>query len=192
MEIAWAAGVGIGLSALIGFRAFIPMAVFILMARLGWVGLLGDFKVQETPLDFLQSDAAIVVLSVLVVLEIILTRVSSLSKAERTLRLPLATAAGALVFSAALSGPVEGLGHFAAVPAGALMVLIGIYVHGGLVTVGEGRDPGPALDFGVLVLAVAVMLLPPAGYVIGIITLWLAMRVRRLKKIKYKGLRVLA
>lgn len=192
MEIAWAAGVGIGLSALIGFRAFIPMAVFILMARLGWVGLLGDFRVQETPLDFLQSDVAIVVLAVLVLFEIVLTRVSSLAKAERTLRMPLATAAGALVFSAALSGPVEGLGHFAGVPAGALIVLIGIYVHGGLVMVGEGRDPGPALDFGVLVLSVAVMLLPPAGYVIGIITLWLAMRVRRLKKIKYKGLRVLA
>ena len=192
MEIAWAAGAGIGLSALIGFRAFIPVAVYILMARLGWAGLLGDFRVQETPLDFLQSDVAIAVLAVLVVLEIVFTRVASLSKVENMLRLPLVVAAGALIFSAALSGPIDGLGHFAGVPAGALMVLIGIYVHGGLVTVGEGRDPGPALDFGVLVLSVIIMLVPPAGYIIGIITLWLAMRVRRLKKIKYKGLRVLA
>ena len=192
MEIAWAAGVGIGLSVLIGFRAFIPVAVYILMARLGWVGLLGDFKAQETPMDFLQSDAAIAVLAVLVVLEIIFKRVSSLSKAERTLRLPLAMAAGALVFSALLSGPVESPGYFVGVPAGALMVLIGIYVHGGLVTIDEGRDPGPALDFGVLVLSVLIMLVPAAGCVMGIITLWLAIRVRRLKKIKYKGLRVLA
>ncbi|MFA6001332.1 MAG: DUF4126 domain-containing protein [Thermoleophilia bacterium] len=192
MEIAWAIAAGIGLSALIGFRAFIPVAVFILMARLGWTGLLGDFKLQETPLDFLQSDAAIAVLAVLVVLEIVFTRVSGLSKVERMLRLPLATATGALVFSAVLSGPVESPIYFVGVPAGALMVLTGIYVHGGLVMVGEGRDPGPALDFGVLILSVLIMLVPPAGYVMGIIILYLALRVRRLKKIKYKGLRVLA
>jgi len=57
---------------------------------------------------------------------------------------------------------------------------------------GDGTDRGPALDFSVLALSTAMMLVPPAGYLFGVVAVWLAARVRRLRKMKYKGLRVLA
>lgn len=189
MAIAWAIGVGIGLSALAGFRAFLPAAVFIFMARLGWAW---GFQVQDTPFDFLQSNAAIAVLLLLAVLEVILTRAGSLASVERTLRRPLAAAAGALLFAAALAGEFPDWQHFLGIPAGLGIAFLGFYVYRGMMLVGEGRDPGPALDISVLVLSVLMMLLPPAGYAFGLVIIWLAIRVRRLKKMKYKGLRVLA
>lgn len=189
MGIAWAIGAGTGLSALAGFRAFLPLAVYMLMARMGWAW---GFKVEDTPFNFLMSNVAIAILLVLVVVEVIITRITSLSAIERTLRLPLAAAAGALLFSASLSGEFPEWQHFLGIPAGLTAALLGFYVYRGLIHMGEGSDPGPALDISVIALSIITMLLPPAGYLLGIITVWLALRVRRLKKMKYKGLRVLA
>lgn len=189
MAIAWAIGAGIGLSALAGFRAFLPVAVYILMARLGWVW---GFEVEDTPFDFLQSNAAIAVLLALVVMEVIFTRVGSLAAVEKSLRLPLEAAAGAVLFSAAMAGEFPEWQHFLGIPAGLTLAMLGLYVYRGMLLVGEGRDPGPALDISVLFLSAIMMLLPPAGYALGLATVWLAFRVRRLKKMKFKGLRVLA
>lgn len=189
MAIAWAIGAAIGLSGLAGYRAFLPVATFIFMARMGWVW---GFKVQDTPFDFFQSDAVIVALLALVVLEVLFTRAGPLQKLERSGRLPVAGAAGALLCPAALAGELPGALHFLGIPLGLTLALLGFYVYRGLMLVGEGRDPGPALDVTVLFFSVMIMLLPPAGYVIALVTIWLAARVRRLKKMKYKGLRVLA
>ncbi|MHB0866889.1 MAG: DUF4126 family protein [Thermoleophilia bacterium] len=189
MAIAWAIGAAIGLSGLAGYRAFLPVATFIFMARMDWAW---GFKVQDTPFDFLQSDVVIAVLVVLVVVEVLLSRIGPLQKAERSLRLPVAGAAGALLCPAVLSGEISGAAHLLGVPLGLVLALLGFYVYRGLMLVGEGRDPGPALDISVLFLSVVVMLLPPAGLAIALVTIWLAARVRRLKKMKYKGLRVLA
>jgi hypothetical protein len=189
MALAWAIGAGLGLSFLAGFRAFLPVAVFIFMARMGWVW---GFEVQGTSFDFLQSNVAIVILAALVVVEVLFTRIGDLAVIERALRMPFAAAAGALLFSAALAGELSGWQHFLGIPLGLLAALLGFYVYRGLTLVGEGRDPGPALDISALVLSVLMMLVPPAGYVFALANLWLAVRVRRLKKMKYKGLRVLA
>lgn len=189
MEAAWAIGAGAGLAGLAGFRAFIPLAVYILMARMGWVW---GFQVDDNPMDFIISDLAAVVLLVLVVLEVLMTRVKALVPVEKALRLPLSVAAGALIASAAMAGEFPGAAHFAGIAIGAVMALLGSYVLRGLVMIGEGRDPGPALDISILILSVLMMLVPPAGYVLAVLLIFLAVRIRRLRRLKYKGLRVLA
>ena len=159
------------------------------MARLGWVW---GFEVDNNPMDFLISDAAVVILLVLVVLEVLMTRVTALIGVERILRLPLSLVAGALVMSAALAGEFPGAAHFAGIPVGVALALVANYVLRGLIMIGEGRDPGPALDISVLMLSILLLLLPPLGYVLTLVVVYLAFRVRRLKRLKYKGLRVLA
>lgn len=190
MEIAWAIGAGAGLALLAGFRAFIPMAVFMLIARLEWVW---GFSVRDNPLDFLQTGTAVLVLLGLVVVEVIFTRVPVLAGVERFLRLPLSVAAGALLLAAAIACEAGENGlYLLGLPFGAVLSLLGVYIHRGLMAAGEGRDPGPALDLSVLAVSVLVMLVPPSGYALLAFALWLAWRVRKLKRVKYKGLRVLA
>ncbi|RJQ43618.1 MAG: DUF4126 family protein [Gaiellales bacterium] len=185
----WAIGAGVGLASLAGNRAFAPLAVFILMARMDW---LPWFGVEESPLDFIFSDVAVVILLLLVVLEVIMTRLTLLMLVERLLRLPFALVSGALLCGAAVAHEAPGWGYIAGIAGGALLAALGYYVHSGIVIAGEGRDPGPALDLAVLVLAATILLLPQAGYAYLLAIFWLSIRVRRLKRLKYKGLRVLA
>lgn len=187
MEIAWALGAGAGLATLAGFRAFIPLAIFMLMARMDW---LWGFSINDTPYDFLYSDVAVFILLALVILEVVLTRVASLAKLERQLRLPAAFIAGALLMTAAMAGEVPG--YWAGLIAGAALALLGVYVHRGMMLVGEGKDPGPLLDIALAILAAVVMLVPPAGYLLLLFVFFLAYRIRRFRRLKYKGLRVLA
>ncbi len=189
MEAAWAIGAGAGLASLAGFRAIVPLAIYILMARLGWVW---GFKVDDNPMDFMISSIAVGGLLALIALEIVMTRVKALAAFERNLQLPLSAGAGALLMSAAMAGTYPGLVHFVGIPAGVALAMAGIYDRRGMAMVGEGRDPGPALDFSVVVLSILMMAVPPAGYLMVLITLYLASRVRRLRRLKYKGLRVLA
>ena len=128
----------------------------------------------------------------LVVLEVILTRASFLETVERGLRLPAAVIAGGLLMAAAIAAVVQEPWHWAGLVAGAALPLLGVYVHRGTLQVSEGRDPGPVLDITVLLLAALMMLVPPAGYLLLLFMIWLAYRVRRLKRRKYKGLRILA
>ncbi|MHB1382298.1 MAG: hypothetical protein ACYCXJ_08785 [Thermoleophilia bacterium] len=185
----WAIGAGVALASLAGVRAFAPLAVFIIMARLEW---LTWFAVEESPMDFLFSRPAVLVLFALVLLEIIMTRVTMLVLVERLLRLPFALASGALLLGATVAHEASGWGYIVGIAVGLALAVLGLYVHSGLVIAGEGRDPGPALDLAVLVLAALFLLLPPAGFLFLLAMGWLALRVRRLKRLKYKGLRVLA
>lgn len=185
----WAIGAGVGLALLAGFRAFAPLAVFMLLARMDW---LPWFAVEKSPMDFIVSDVAVVLLLILVVLEILMTRVTMLMLIERLLRLPLALASGAILGGAAVAHEASGWGYLAGIAAGILLAALGLYAHSGLVIAGDGEDPGPALTLVVIILTALVLLLPQAGFVFLLAMLWLAMRVRRLKRLKYKGLRVLA
>ena len=189
MEVFFAIGAGAGLATLAGVRAFLPLAVFMFMARIDW---LWGFTVKGASLDFLLTDTAIVVLLALVVLEVILTRASFLETVERGLRLPAAVIAGGLLMAAAIAAVVQEPWHWAGLVAGAALALLGVYVHRGTLQVSEGRDPGPVLDITVLLLAALMMLVPPSGYLLLLFMIWLAYRVRRLKRRKYKGLRILA
>ncbi len=187
LAIFFAIGAGAGLATLAGVRAFLPLAVFMFMARLGWQW---GFSVDDTAYDFLQSDAAVYVLLALVIIEVILTRVSSLAALERLLRLPLSLAAGALLMAASIAA--EAPWFWSGLVPGAILVYLGIYAYRGLMDVAEGKDPGIALDLSVLFLSVLMMLAPPLGFLLAVFIAWLALRVRRLKRQKYKGLRVLA
>ena len=189
MEAAWAIAAGAGLASLAGFRPVIPLVVYMIMARLGWVW---GFPVADNPMDFMISDIALAALAALVVFQTMATHIQALFNIERLIRMPLSVVSAALIMSAALAGTFPGIGHFAGIPVGVALALIGFYVYRGLIMVGEGRDPGPALDMSVLFLSVLMMLVPPAGYLVLIVVFYLAGRVRRLKKLKYKGLRVLA
>lgn len=189
MEIAWAIGAGSGLASLCGFRALVPLTVFVVFARLD---IIWSVTTKDTPFDFMQSYAVIGALVLLALIEIVITYTPSLSKIERTIRLPLGIVAGAIVFTALLSGPLASPLYLIGVPAGAAVALLGWYVRGGIMMLGGGRDPGPAMDLLVLILSVAAAALPPAGYLLFAAVVVLALRVRRMKKMKYKGLRVLA
>ena len=189
MAVIWAIGAGIGLSVLAGSRSFIPLAIFVLFARLGWIW---GFRIEGTPFDFMLSNGAVVVIVALVVFEILLTRLPALIKISTFLRLPIAVIAGALLLAATMSAEISNPARFLGIPGGVLLALLGFYVHQGLVFAGEGADPGPALDSALIVLAILMMVVPPAGYAVVLVAAWLAWRVRRLKRLKYKGLRVLA
>lgn len=185
----WAIGAGTGLALLAGFRAFGPLAAFILLARMEW---LPWFSVADSPMDFVFSDWAVAVLLTLVVIEVALTRVGSLASLERLLSFPFSLASAALMFAAAIAAEGGGLAWLAGIGGGLLLGAVGAFVHSGIIIAGEGRDPGPALDMVVLLLAALFLLLPQAGYAFLLVMIWLAVRVRRLKRLKYKGLRVLA
>jgi hypothetical protein len=92
----------------------------------------------------------------------------------------------------AMAGEFPGAAHYAGAAAGVVLAMVGMYVYRGIIMVGEGRDPGPALDIALVFLSALVMILPPAGYVLTLGVFFLAYRVRRLQRLKYKGLRVLA
>ncbi len=187
METAWAIGAGAGLAVLSGPRAFLPLAVFMLVVRMQWTWW---FHVSDTPFDFLFSGAAVIVLLALVVLEVAATRLPALAGVERLLRLPASLAAAALLAGASLAGVLPWYLYLAGAVAGALLGLLGVYVYRGAFT--ESGDPGPALDLSVLALSFLVMLVPPTGYLVLLLFVYLALRVRRLRRLKYKGLRVLA
>lgn len=159
------------------------------MARLGWVW---GFQVDDNPLDFMISNAALAVVVALIVLEVLMTRVKSLIVIGQNLQMVLSVAVGALLMSAAIAGTWSGAVHFVGIPIGAALALAGLYDRRGMAMVGEGRDPGPALDFSVVILSILMMLVPPAGYLVVLVVLYLATRVRRMRRLKYKGLRVLA
>ncbi len=189
MAITWAIGAGAGLAIMAGLRSFVLLAVYMLFARLGWVW---GFSFQDTPMDFLLSNAAAVVLLLAVALEIFITRLPAMARIDLVLRLPVAVLVGALVTAGALAGATSSSLYLVGLPVGALLALLGVYVYQGLVLTGGGRDPGPALDVALIIVSAVTMLAPPVGYAVLLLGVWLALRVRRLKRMKYKGLRLLA
>ncbi len=189
MPTAWAIGAGAGLASMAGVRSFIPLAIYMLFARLGWVW---GFSLENTPMDFLLSNAAAVVLLVAVAAQIAITRLPAMARIDLLLRMPLAVLVGALIMAGTLAGVISSSLYLVGLPVGAVLALLGAYVYQGLVMAGGGRDPGPALDVSLIIVSSLTMLAPPAGYLVLLLGVWLALRVRRLKRMKYKGLRVLA
>ena len=85
------AGIGVGLASVAGVRAFVPLALFALFARLGFI----------VPPDILglQSGWGVVgVLGALAVLELLLDKVGPMDPAFGYVMIPLRIAAGAALF----------------------------------------------------------------------------------------------
>jgi Domain of unknown function (DUF4126) len=84
------AGLGVGLASVAGLRAFVPLALFALFARLGFV----------VPPELLESGWTVaLVLSALAVVEIALDKVRALEPSFGYVMIPLRMGAGAALFA---------------------------------------------------------------------------------------------
>jgi len=93
VESLFLAGLGVGLASVAGVRAFVPLALFSLFARL-------EFIVEPDILG-LQSDWAVVlVLSALAVVEIVLDKIRALDPTFGYIMVPIRMVAGAILFAA--------------------------------------------------------------------------------------------
>jgi len=91
-SVIWAGLLGVGLASVAGVRAFVPLAVFALFARLGLVA--------PTDILGLQSGWTIVLaLSALAVVEIVLDKVRALEPAFGYVMIPIRMVSGAALFA---------------------------------------------------------------------------------------------
>ena len=121
MESLVLVGLGVGLASVAGVRAFVPLALFGLFARLGFI---------EPPevLGLQVGWTLVLALSALAVLEIVLDKVRTLDPAFGYAMIPLRAVAGAALF-ATLYGPEAPLDAGAApglVAGGAIAALVAV------------------------------------------------------------------
>jgi uncharacterized membrane protein len=124
VESLFLAGLGVGLASVAGVRAFVPLALFALFARLGFV-------VEPEILSLQIGWTIVLVLSALAVVEIMLDKVPALDPAFGYVMIPIRVVAGAVLFAAvyepgALIGTAPGLmagGAIAGLVAGFKVIL---------------------------------------------------------------------
>jgi hypothetical protein len=124
VESLFLAGLGVGLASVAGVRAFVPLALFSLFARLGFV-------VEPDILGLQSGWAVVLALSALAVVEILLDKIRALDPAFGYVMIPIRIVAGAVLFAAvyepgALIGAVPGLvagGAIAGLVAGLRVIL---------------------------------------------------------------------
>jgi uncharacterized membrane protein len=184
---------GAGLAVLCGLRAFLPVAILGLFARLGW---LASPVLKGTSFAFLQSSWLIGLLFALSLVEIVLDKAPALDRAPDVVAIPLRILAGAVVFGAALApermpaviiGLVAG-GLIAGVSHAAKSV-----IRPGAVATAGAAHPYLSLmeDVAAAIGAVLVLLLPLLGIVLVAALLFFVYRILRRRRRKYKGLRIL-
>ena len=190
METLLAIGIGVGLASIAGVRAFLPLALVGLFARLGLFEL-------PAPFGFLDNWTAIGALLVLALLETGLDKIPSLARTLNLVQTPVRMVAGAFLFALALQ---EGLN------AGAVPELVAGGVIAGVVAVlkyvlrpttdasSAGTSSSFLSTFEDLValvggaIAVLVPLLPLA---LVAFLLYFFFRIRRRRGKKFGGLRIL-
>lgn len=190
METLLAVGIGVGLAAIAGVRAYLPLALVGLFARLGFFEL-------PAPFGFIDDWTAIGAFLVLALLETGLDKVPSLARVLNIVQTPLRIAAGAVLFALALQ---EGL------DAGAIPELVvGGFIAGVVAVLKYAWRPrADASSAGVSssflstvedvvalvggIIAVLVPLLPVA---LVAFLLYFFFRIRRRRGKKFGGLRIL-
>lgn len=190
LEIVLATGIGIGLASVAGVRAFLPLALAALAARLGLLGL-------PEPLGFLSDWTVIGVLAALAVAEIALDKLGALDRVVDGVLTPVRIAAGALLFAAALQsalwvGAIPELVAGGAI-AGAVSVLKAV------LRPAAGAEPAGVSDAFIsfvedsiaLVGGVVAILVPLVPLVFVAFFLFFLYRIRRRRAKKYGGLRIL-
>ena len=190
METLFAVGTGIGLSSIAGVRAYLPLVVVGLFARVGLFTL-------PAPFDLLENWLIIGVLLVLALLESGLDKIPALDPVLNFVQTPMRVVAGAMLFSAALDA---GLG-VEAVPE---LVVGGVLA--GLVAVSKVilRPSANAASAGVsmaflstledvvaLLGGLTAVLLPLVPLAFVAFLLFFFFRVKRRRRRKYGGLRIL-
>ncbi|WP_047865293.1 DUF4126 domain-containing protein [Rubrobacter aplysinae] len=190
LEIVLAAGTGIGLASVAGIRAFVPLLLAALAARLGLLEL-------PDALSFLSEWAFVGVLVGLAVAEAVLDKFGALDRVLDGVMTPVRLASGALLFAVALqstlwAGAIPELvaGGVIAAAVSVLKAVLRPPVGSGNVGVSDGfisiMEDAVALVGGVV--AILVPLVPLAFVAFFLFFLY---RVRRRRAKKYGGLRIL-
>lgn len=190
METLLLVGTGVGLAAIAGVRAYLPLALVGLFARLGLFAL-------PAPLGFLDDWLVIGILLALALAESGLDKVRGLDPILDYVQTPLRMVAGVVLFSAAVGAGLD---------AGAVPELIAGGAIAGAVSVAKVilRPPAGATSSGVsapflstfedavaLVGGVVAVLVPLVSLLLVAFLLFFFFRVRRRRGRKYGGLRIL-
>jgi hypothetical protein len=190
METLLAVGSGVGLSSVAGVRAYLPLALAGIFARLGLFEL-------PPPLDVLSDWPVIAALLALALVESGLDKVPALDSVLDIVQTPIRIVAGALLFSAALGAGlgVEAIPELAAggVVAGTVAVLKAVL-----------RPPANAVSAGVsapflstiedivaVVGGILAVLVPLVPLLLVAFLLFFFYRVRKRRGRKFGGLRIL-
>jgi hypothetical protein len=190
METLFAVGIGIGLSSIAGVRAFLPLVLVGLFARLGLFTL-------PAPLGFLDDWPVMGALAVLALLESGLDKVPALDPILNYVQTPLRIVAGAILFAAVLQVGVD-VGTIPELAAGGVIAGLVSVLKTILRPAANMASAGVSVSFLSLVedalallggiIAVLVPLVPLA---LVAFLLFFFFRVRRRRGRKYGGLRIL-
>jgi uncharacterized membrane protein len=190
METLFAVGVGIGLSSVAGVRAFLPLVLVGLFARLGLFEL-------PAPFSFLEDWAVIGVFAVLALLESGLDKIPALDSVLDYVQTPLRIVAGAVLYAAALQEGID-VGAIPELAAGGIIAGLVSVLKAILRPAANAASAGVSVSFLSLVedavallggiIAVLVPLVPLA---LVAFLLFFFFRVRRRRGRKYGGLRIL-
>ncbi len=190
METLLATGTGAGLSSVAGLRAYLPLALVGLFARIGFFDLPGPF-------GFLDNWVVVVTLLALALVEGVLDKIPALDTAVDVVQTPVRIVAGAVLFSAALEAGLD---------PGAIPELA---AGGGIAGVVSGlkaflRPPANVSTAGVsapflsgfedvvaLVGGVIAILVPLVSLLLVAFLLFVFYRIRKRRGRKYGGLRIL-
>lgn len=190
METILAAGTGVGLSSVAGVRAYLPLALVGLFARMGWFNL-------PAPFNMLDNWAVIGALLVLALLESGLDKVPALDTAVDVVQTPVRVVAGAILFAAALQAGVniDAVPELAAggVTAGVVAGLKAfLRPPANTATAGVSAPFLSTLeDLVALIGGVVAILVPLVPLLLVGFLLFFFYRVKRRRQRKYRGLRIL-
>jgi hypothetical protein len=190
VEMLFAAGMGVGLSSIAGIRAFLPLALVGLFARLGLFTL-------PAPFGLLDDWLVIGVLLVLALLESGLDKIPALDSIFDIVQTPIRILAGAVLFSAALGAglDIDAIPELAAggVIAGLVAVLKTLLRPSASFSTAGVSATFLSLfeDLVALVGGVVAVLVPLVPLALVVFLLFFFFRVRRRRDRKYEGLRIL-
>lgn len=190
MEFLLAAGTGIGLSSIAGVRAYLPLALAGIFAKIG-------FFDYPQPFDFLESWIFIGVLLALAVVESGLDKVPTLDSMLDIVQTPVRIVAGAVLFSAALEAglDVQAIPELAAGGgiAGAVAVLKSLLRPSANVSTAGVSAPFLSVieDAVAVVGGIVAVLVPLVPLALVGFLLFFFYRIKRRRQRKFGGLRIL-
>jgi Domain of unknown function (DUF4126) len=191
MEMLLAVGVGIGLASVAGVRAFLPLVLVGLFARLGLFAL-------PAPFDLLDDWAVIGALAVLALLESGLDKVPALDSVLGYVQTPLRIVAGAVLFAAAFLQEGIDVGAIPELAAGGVIAGLVSVLKAILRPAANVASAGVSVPFLSLVEdavallgAIIAVLVPLVPLALVAFLLLFFFRVRRRRGRKYGGLRIL-
>lgn len=190
METLLTVGTGVGLSSIAGIRAFLPLVLVGLFARLGLFTLPAPFGLLE---DWLVIGALVV----LALLESGLDKVPALDSIFDVVQIPLRIIAGAVLFSAALGAGLDAEAIPELAAGGAIAGLVAVskyFLRPSANASGAGVSASflsSSEDVVALVGGMVAVLVPLVSLALVAFLLFFFFRVRRRRDRKYGGLRIL-